>query len=448
MNLDLAREIVRCLRVPRTPPRDAARMRQFSLPQWNQTLGWLHASGIALYFWQRLKETRAESALPVEVCAGLERNLRDNRRRLSAMAEEFQGLNRRFEDAGIEYAVLKGLALVPEYCPDPTLRAQYDYDYLIRPESLDRADQALRTAGYIHKPPNGKDHPLVYVQSARPVRQHTSWDGIYSPEFHRSVELHVRLWEPDCEKIYLDFPEDPLSRVQSRAWHGLCFYTLSDNDTLVLETLHALRHILNYWCRISVLLEMANFLRHRSSDAKFWELFRKGIRGQPGLARAIGVVFLLAGGLFDAEIPATAGASTNEMLSPVMALWVERYGLNSALENFSGNKFSLYLHREFVQNAVDWRKILRTRLFPIQLPHRAAEVSSSPRSSILGADWRGWAHILSRLRFHLSSALRYAWELPRWNRSVRRKARDRRFRDPQEIRPWPCSPRTAKQNTD
>lgn len=434
MNRALVREILNCLRVSGLPQMNLVRLQSLGRHHRGQTLAWLDQSGLALYFWMRLNELGAESALPPEARARLARNFADHRRRVADMAEEFGGLTGRLDDARVEYAVLKGFALIPEYCPDASLRTQYDYDYLLPAESLERAGQALRAAGYQRKGPK-EDHPVVYFQSARPPRLPSSQEELYSPSLRRTVELHLRLWDPDEEKICLAQPEDALSRIRWRSWQGLRFPALADEDALLFQVLHAFRHILHNWCRLSVLYEIAYFLERRSSDSAFWKRFQEHIQGRPRLAECAGVVFSLATDLFGAEIPAEVRAWTTQTLPPALVLWIERYGRDSAPENFCGNKFSLFLHREFIQDPAAWREIRRRRLFPLQRPHRAAQAATSRLSARLAAGWKQWAHSFRRFRFHLGAALHYAWEIPHWERELRRKSAVRWICDGRESPP-------------
>src|SRR5580698_7778257 len=52
--------------------------------------------------------------LPPPVVARFERKFADNRRRVDQLADQFDSLNQRFNRAGVNYAVIKGFALVPE----------------------------------------------------------------------------------------------------------------------------------------------------------------------------------------------------------------------------------------------------------------------------------------------------------------------------------------------
>ncbi len=419
MNRALAQQIIDCLRLSGTPRTSLPRLPTFGRHEWQRALVWLDVSGLALYFWQRLKELGAESAIPLQLQARLAKNLEDNRLRVAQMAEEFDQLNLHFGEAGVEYAALKGFALIPEYCPEASLRTQYDYDYVVRPQSLGRAEQVLRAAGYIRKTLR-EDHPVVYYRPTLPLP--SCAEGLYSAELQRTVELHLRLGYAEQEKICLGAPEDALDRAGWRTWEGRSFRGLTDEDALSFQVLHAFWHILHNWCRLSVFLEIAHFLERRSADSEFWRRFSERAYGFPRMKDAGGVVLSLAARLFGGRVPGALSPWATEPLPPPLTLWVERYGVFSALENFSGNKFSLFLHREFIQDSDAWRAIQRRRLLPLHWPHRVAQATSPQLRSRLKAGRKQGVHSLRRLAFHGAAVFRYFFELPRWNRVLRQKA--------------------------
>src|SRR5664279_6592583 len=81
--------------------------RQLSaIPQrdWRRSYYWLDASGLALYFADRVQTLGIEGALPLETLNRLKENGVDNRERVSAMFAEFVSLNRAFQAAGVDYA--------------------------------------------------------------------------------------------------------------------------------------------------------------------------------------------------------------------------------------------------------------------------------------------------------------------------------------------------------
>ena len=415
MNRVLVTQIAGCLCVSGSPMEHVRKLAAFGRTDWEHALEWLDRSGVSLWFWDRLKELGARDAVPPEIAARLERNFVDHTSRVASMAEEFDFINRLIAKSGVEYAVLKGFALTPDYTPDARLRIAYDYDYLLPAESMERIAQAFRKAGYIQRHER-VDHPVVYLHCSHTLRMPSRRDDLYSAALPRAVELHTRLWEPETLKIPLPLPVDFLARKRLRTWQGLRFYSLAEEDELIFQVLHAFRHILECWCRLYSFLEIAYFLEHRRADSVFWKRFIERIRVSPPLAEMAGVVFSLAGGMFGTAVPDIIDADLIRTLRYPLHHWVHRYGYASALANFADNKYSLLLYREFVPDDNAWREIRRRRLFPLHRPARAAQASTSKLSARMAAGWKQGSYVVRRLLHHSIAAAQYTWESFQWER--------------------------------
>ena len=201
-----------------------------------------------------------------------------------------------------------------------------------------------------------------------------------------------------------------------RNWQGHRYYSLSEEDELLFQVLHAFRHILECWCRLYTFLEIAHFLEHRQSDSAFWQRFADRISDRPRLPEMAGVVFSLAARLFGAPIPATMDAGLLRNLRHPLLLWVNRYGCDSALVNFTGNKYSLLLYREFVPDDAAWRAIRRGRLFPLHRPNRAVSGPIPGISARITAVLKQITYVARRLSHHVIAAAQYEWASIQWQR--------------------------------
>jgi hypothetical protein len=426
MNRDLRREITSCLRVAGSVEEHLRSLRNFHPRDWEASLNWLNLSGIALAFWDRLQKFGAEDAVPRQVGASLATNLADHRLRVAAMRQEFDSLNRHFERAGVEYAAWKGFALIPEYYPDACLRPSYDYDYLISEDAWDGAQEVLQAAGYVRKPDRGRQHRVTFAPHILPSRLSLLKGGIYAATLPRKVELHLRLWDEEALRISLRAPEHPLDRKLRRTWQGLSFYSLGEEDAFLFQTLHTFQHILHNWCRLGWLLEIAYFLESRSTDLSFWEKVNAYLEANEPLTEVVALVISLAARLFHAALPGPIKDPIPGAMRGQVSLWVDHYGLRSALDNFSDNKYSLFLYREFVWDEAAWRQIRRTRLLPLHQPNRVAGTASPAAFALLPRSWEQAWYVVQRLIHHSVSGAGYAWESARWER-LRRLSADRVF---------------------
>ncbi len=429
MNRALVQCVVQSLRATGPREESPARLRAFGERDWQRVLPWLDESGLGLYFLKRVSDSNSLDTLPARIRVQLQQNLAINRRRLSVMKEEFDSLNRNFTAAGVNYVVLKGFALIPEFCPDAALRSQYDYDFLVHPESANAARQSLQARGYslkVKSPGFRKDDESFFTAQALTIP--SSDQNFYSPDIPRAVELHLGLWEPIQDMIRIGTPKDVLDRKRLSNWEGLRFPVLAEDDSLILQVLHAFQHILIYWCRPSCFLEIAHFLARRQDDTAFWERFRLRVDGHTYLPEIAGLVFSMAEILFQAPLPPEVTVWTTRTLPPALALWIKRHGREWALTRFPGSKLSLFVHRAFIEDAKIWKEVERSRLFPF---HRAATVVESGDQRLTSrwrARWDQGRFVLSRLKFHVGGLLTYIWELPAWKKNLQQIERIENWR--------------------
>ena len=94
-------------------PQQSLRMLTLSAKEWEKLLRWLHMSGLALYFLNRLVELDLCDLLPPSVFTRLHLNLIENTQRTRSMIAESIAIQQGFQKAGLTYANLKGLSLCP-----------------------------------------------------------------------------------------------------------------------------------------------------------------------------------------------------------------------------------------------------------------------------------------------------------------------------------------------
>jgi Uncharacterised nucleotidyltransferase len=87
----------------------------------------------------------------------LEGCFEDNQLRWEELAETFGRITKGFQLKGMPFAVIKGVSLVPDYCPNALLRAPSDLDFLIEARDLPLAQRVLEMAGYHPKVTSGID---------------------------------------------------------------------------------------------------------------------------------------------------------------------------------------------------------------------------------------------------------------------------------------------------
>jgi hypothetical protein len=420
VNRDLAEAIIGSLQLSGISY-DFTQLTRFSSRDWDQTQRWLDHSGLTLYLLKRLGDGGATQVLPSQVLARFEENLADNKCRVQQLLSETGCINEKFNQAGVQYAVVKGLSLWPEFCSDPYLRTQCDIDYMVSRQSLSAAKNVLAESGY-----EAKRYSDVQFEYERPLQRVPSqYDSPYKLQTTPTMELHVGIWENVKHQVPLEEPAFVLDDSKIQEWEGVRFPVLSDEDAFLLQVLHAFQHLLSYWVKPSWLLEIGHFMEKRWQDSVFWNQFARRIEGRPQYAEFATITLELTAKMFSARIPEVV-QPWRGCLRRSARLWLDNYGRSWALGErpphrtkiFPNSKLSLFFQTEYIPDVRARRDFLRHALIPWKIPGKQPpvvfqQVKSKP-SNRVQALWLDGAFTVQRLSFHAGAGLRYLWELPRW----------------------------------
>jgi len=408
MNRALAQRMVLCVAAQNSA---STNFEEFTLRDWQENLTWLYKSGLTFPL---LKKIENESTVPAAIRNTLQADFASNRLRMADMFQEFRGINEAFQAAGLCFAVQKGFSLIPEYCAEPAMRHQTDFDYLLAPQCVEQARSILRARGYIAEIRTETEHVLQTPLKTQPP-EHNFF--ILQPS--RSVELHLRSWQGSACDVQIPEQGDALERIESRVLQGHAFPALAQEDIFLGQSVHALRHIFYFWMRLSWLLEIAQFVRMQHDNTAFWNRVGEQAQWHPRIGEIIGVVLCLAEEVFQASIPPSLASWTTETLSPAPRLWVKRYGWEFVLAPAPGSKLSLLLEEHFAPRTVAWQASRRARLFPVHQPKAlTAEPPVTEPTAKKRSRWRKSMGLLPRITFHFRSLLRYGIALPGWRWSL------------------------------
>jgi hypothetical protein len=373
---------------------------------WVRSYYWLDASGMALYFLDRLKSLGIEGALPAPTLARLERNLTDNRMRSSAMFAEFCLLNQGFQAAGVQYANEKGFSLTTESCPDPTLRYQLDFDFLVDGRDLNLCREVLEQSGYklIRSTSTEWQFEAGSSELAR-------IEDLYKPRQRRSVELHFTYSDDEANQPTRD---ERLDRLAARIWNGQSFPVLSVADQFVEQSLHLLRHLRSPSTRPSWLLEYKRHMTARCDEWQFWDEVRQRSQTLQDAPLAIGLATLLSTQLFGGRVPGQLKEWTLDRLRSPIRLWADCYGRRAVLADGPGTKLHMLLEGEIVREDHSLRK----KRPSLSQYYQGTRVCHADPEDGWGRRLRHRYYqacfILFRLRFHFVEGLSYWAENVRW----------------------------------
>jgi len=361
------------------------------------------------------------------VISHLEWNLASNRGRVDYMSHQFAFLNQKFNDAGVRYTVVKGISLVPQFCPEASLRHQSDFDYLVDDRSLLPAQRILAESGYrAQRSRSSQEFKFVTPDRGEPSRSAEQ----YQARAPHAVELHLDIWDSDLHGMPLMQRLFSVEQAETHQWRGLAFPALADEDAFLLQVLHACKHLFTYWIRMSSLFEIGYFLNRRAADTSLWNRIEQRVGDDLVLKELVVVVTELVAKLFAPPLPKLV-RTWGPKIRPAARVWVERYARPWAFcelglyefRLFPRAKLVLFLHQQYM-DARAQRRLVRNRILMFS---RLSSIASSVRdqpSRVLDARWRK-RRLIRRTLFHTLSGLRYVCEIPRWlwlNRASMRPA--------------------------
>src|SRR4029077_10642809 len=125
----------------------------------------------------------------------------------------------------------KGFSLVPQYCPDASLRHQSDFDYLVDHQSLPVARTVLEESGYFLS--QHKMNELVFLMQLREIPRPD--DEQYEAHAPHAVELRVAFWDSDFHGVSLTEPQFPVDNIRTQRWQESVFPALPEEDAFLLQ---------------------------------------------------------------------------------------------------------------------------------------------------------------------------------------------------------------------
>ncbi len=385
-------------------------LERFSERDWRRALYWLDMNGLALYLLDHLTRIGIKECLPTSILNGMQLNYEQNRERTCDLFTEAVALSHAFTKENVSFALLKGVTLPPEAVPNSAARFQMDIDILVRESDAIAARRVVLGFGYV--PETIKKSEWAFTTG---TNQPMSINSLYRVRPQRMVELHLlAAGDEDSASGF----GDRLTRSQLRRIQNVELPVLSLADIFVQQAIHIFKHLCSENTRAAWLLEYWRHVEARSGDLSFWTETRAIAEREPGSEVAIGAVTQLASELFGQAVPQELSCWPLDRVPRTVCLWNELYGRRILLADPPGNKFYLFLHRQFAAEA----EKPQSRWYRALLPFHwwPAKVTRGHVGECLGARLTRYrieaAHLVTRLRFHMRTSIPFMLESRRWKR--------------------------------
>lgn len=357
---------------------------------------------------------RCRDRLPGWVRSRIEANLANNATRWEKMKAAYREAASAYQEACLEFLVLKGFTHCPDFAAQPCHRPQYDIDMLFPRERLRQAREITLRLGY--ESLEGFDEfPIDHLPTM--IRK-TGWEwrgDCFDTEIPVSLELHFRLWDPRTEGFAPSGLDEFWERRQSRELDGLHFLALQPEDAVGYASLHMIRHLLRGDLRAFHVYELAWLLDRKQDDAAFWNAWFS--LHDESLRRIEAICFGLAHGWFDCGLPAAAEEAIGRLPGEIRR-WLEAHAESPLIGLFRPNKDDLWLHWHLLSSPASRVAMLRRRLLPGRLPGPVDAVHLRPDEITwrirVRRRWRYAVYVLARAVHHSRALPSTAWSAARW----------------------------------
>ncbi len=360
------------------------------------TIPIVRASGDAVPRWVRLQT---------------DQKLADNTLRAKRIAVAYTEIAGAFDDAGIEYLVVKGFAQYPDFVDCLEHRMQSDIDLYCPEEFISAAQSVLERLGYSADRTRKKFPADHLPQMTR--RQGWQFRGNeYDPEMPPAVDLHFCFWNAVATRLSIPGVDEFWGRRIERRRGDFYFPALSSMDNLAFCSLHILRDLQRGDWVVHHVYELAWFLHTHADEDAWWQSWK---RCHDDSFRSLQIIsFWLAREWFHCRLAKAVDLELSRMPLAVRQ-WLERFSASPLTGMFQPNKHGVWLHLALLESRSDRLRALGSTLMPFRFPAVGAPGQDATKDHRLRRWWPSQRyvkyvfHVVFRIGYHLQTLPNTLW---------------------------------------
>jgi hypothetical protein len=285
----------------------------------------------------------------------------------------------------------------------------------VAPHSLENARRAMRSCGYDQEQ-MGEPGEVTF---ATPLRHIPSPDDdIYAIPRHREVDLLTTL-RLSTHGVTINMALANFDDLETKILHGVSFPALPVAEMFCLQVMHAFGHLLGSWVRVAWLFEIGHFIDRHYGSEDLWRVIIDRMGRDAKTQNAFGLVISLTNVLFPRPLPRALAACCVQTLPPRIRAWVDHLGLKTAVADLDGAKFTLFVHRGFVDNPSFWTSYVKDRIFPVGRRSSIGRVATTGIGTRIRVTASQWRHTMHRIVFHAQSMFSLPLEAIRFRYALR-----------------------------
>jgi hypothetical protein len=221
------------------PDEEAGTMPPEYAPDWSRLVEKAQQEGVSALLFHNITKYRLEYLIPQESYRDLSNHYYTNLKRNMSIIGALRKVLATFQEAGIPFIVLKGIALAEHVYPNIATRGMSDVDILVKKDDLFKVDDYLSSLGYISRDSTvakAIHNPIGYLASLE-----------YRKDAKSPLNLHVHWHTVNTSVPATMFVE----RIDiNRLWENSAMIAVADSHALMLRPEHLIIYLCEHALRV------------------------------------------------------------------------------------------------------------------------------------------------------------------------------------------------------